>query len=393
MTFKAIEMRDPRTGKLKNIGYSVHVIARTPEGREIEHREQSRHWTKRDAERREHAVRQAIATGAYLRKEETAPAPTLDAFAEEFLKDYVVINNRPSAVKAKRQILKRYLLPDLGKLRIDEIKTVHVERLKAKLTTEQDLSPKTVNNITGVLGKLLRWACELEFVEHVPQIKKLRVSKPTFDFLSFEEAERLLKAAKYNPEWYAMIFTALRTGLRFGELSELRWSDVDLPAGRIVVRRSFACGSVGSTKTGEDREIPMSPDLISLLKRHRNRIDGLVFAKPDGGRHIHRRADVGLKLCCKKAGLRLIGWHCLRHSFASHMVMRNQSMKAVQELLGHASMEMTMRYSHLSPQVRRDAVAVLDWPAPVVSESPDQVAAQAAGSPSSQQNSSNRAAK
>ena len=69
---------------------------------------------------------------------------------------------------------------------------------------------------------------------------------------------------------------------------------------------------------------------------------------------------MGLKRCCKRAKLRQIGWHCLRHTFASHLVMKGASLKSVQELLGHATMEMTMKYAHLSPQVRRDAVELLD---------------------------------
>lgn len=63
---------------------------------------------------------------------------------------------------------------------------------------------------------------------------------------------------------------------------------------------------------------------------------------------------------CRKAGLRPLGWHALRHTLASHLVMRGVPMKAVQELLGHRSLKMTMRYAHLSPDVRRDAVQLLD---------------------------------
>ena len=63
---------------------------------------------------------------------------------------------------------------------------------------------------------------------------------------------------------------------------------------------------------------------------------------------------------CKRAGLRPISWHVLRHTFASHLVMRGVPLKAVQELMGHATIEMTMRYAHLSPDVRRNAVQLLD---------------------------------
>lgn len=70
-----------------------------------------------------------------------------------------------------------------------------------------------------------------------------------------------------------------------------------------------------------------------------------------------------LRAACERAGIRLVGWHVLRHTFASHLVMRGAPLEAVQELLGHQDIKMTMRYAHLSPDARRDAVRLLDGPA------------------------------
>ena len=87
---------------------------------------------------------------------------------------------------------------------------------------------------------------------------------------------------------------------------------------------------------------------MSLLKRHRglkHLKGGLVFCKPDGGRRIHRRADVAIKRTCRAAGLRLVGWHILRHTFASHLVMRGRSLKEIQELLGHSELATTQIYT------------------------------------------------
>jgi len=221
-----------------------------------------------------------------------------------------------------------------------------------------------VNNALAVLSKMLRYAEEIELLEKAPRVRLLRAPKPGFDFLDFDEADQLLDGASYNPEWYAMIFFALRTGVRYGELCELRWSDVNLKAGRLMVCRSYYRGEVTTPKGGREREMPLSPQTVEFLKRHRHLKGELVFCKDDGGRHIHRRAEVAIKRCCRKAGLREISWHVLRHTFASHLVMRGVPIKTVQELLGHATIEMTMRYAHLSPEVKHDAVAKLDRPAP-----------------------------
>jgi len=223
------------------------------------------------------------------------------------------------------------------------------------------LSAKSINNHLTVLRRMLAVACEWGRLGFVPHVRWLRTPAPDFDFLTFEEAARLVSAAE--AKWRPMILLALRTGLRQGELLALRWEDVDLVAGRLVVRRSAVRGIIGTPKSGKGREVPLSDDAVSILRPMPSRFRGeLVFAKQDGTMLTAGDCKHPLRRACRVAGIRQVSWHVLRHSFASHLAMRGVALKAVQELLGHSTMEMTMRYAHLSPDVRRDAVRLLDQP-------------------------------
>jgi integrase len=198
-------------------------------------------------------------------------------------------------------------------------------------------------------------------IPYAPKVKQLRVTLADFQFLSFEETERFLRAAA--PEWRAFLVTALKTGLRVGELLALRWEDLDLVAGRIVVRRTLWHDQEGTPKGGRNREVPLSDEAVATLQAHRHLKGPYVFCERDGKRLNHNRVKDVVPRTCARAGLaKRLTTHDLRHTFASHLVMRGVALKAVQELLGHATIDMTMRYAHLSPDVKRDAVQVLDRP-------------------------------
>jgi integrase len=165
-----------------------------------------------------------------------------------------------------------------------------------------------------------------------------------------------------------MIIIALKTGLRMGELLALKWEDVDLVAGRLMVRRALWRNIEGPPKSGRAREVPLSDDAIAVLREQRAAtfVKGqYVFCDEAGNRLNHKCLYEVVPRICKRAGLaKRLTFHDLRHSFASHLVMRGVALKAVQELLGHATIDMTMRYAHLSPDVKRDAVKLLDQPLP-----------------------------
>jgi integrase len=291
--------------------------------------------------------------------------PTLKEFATTFLESSRVAN-KPSTVESKELVLRQHILPRLGTLRLDEISYEQIEDLKvhvatAKRKSGKTRSPKTVNNIMTTLHRLLVVAKKRSLISSVPEFEPIRCPPPEFDFLSFEEADRLITAAR--DEWRTLITFALRTGMRRGELVGLRWQEVDLEAGRVLVRQTRWRGIIGLPKSHKPREIPLSAPVVAMLKSHRHLRGELVFCDMGGGYLRVNRLNQAITAACKRAGLRHIGWHVLRHSFASHLAMRGVSLKVIQELLGHASIQMTMRYAHLSPAVSKAAVDLLDSPA------------------------------
>jgi integrase len=289
----------------------------------------------------------------------TAPAevPTLAAFAVEYMN--ATTNNKPSTIDSKRSILEHHLLPALGVRRIDAIGPREIEALKAS-ELASGLSKKTVNNILTVLRNILDVAAEWRVIATTPRVKWLRTDRQRFRFLDFDEADRLVTATGGDDLGHAMIVLAMNTGLRLGEILALRWDAVDLKAGRLHVREAAARGIVGTPKSGRAREVPLNDTAIAMLRSHKHLRGPLVFCTDGGGMLTKGEAKAPLRRAQRRAGIVALGWHDLRHTFASHLVMRGVSIKAVQELLGHATIEMTMRYAHLAPTVTRDAVRTLD---------------------------------
>ena len=358
MSVRHVTRRDPATGATRKY-WTVDIVFEHPDGHTERVRKVSPVQTRRGAEQHERNIREALQRGTYGKKE-VEPVPTIAEFWPTFLDVYARAENKQSEVDAKTRHWKNHIAPFFGKTRLDAIGAEAIARYKAaKLKDEYD--PKSVNNQLAILRRMLAVAAEWGRIAHVPAIKwQLRVPPPTFDFLTFEEAERLVAGA--NDTSRPMILVALRTGLRHGELLALRWQDVDLVAGRLVVRRALSGKKIESPKNNRTREVPLSDEALRALKAHRHLKSELVFTDADGKMLTRHACRWPLWNACKRAGLRLIGWHTLRHTFASHLVMRGAPIKAVQELLGHADITMTMRYAHLSPDARRDAVRLLDVP-------------------------------
>jgi len=285
------------------------------------------------------------------------PAPTFAEFSCQWFETYVKTNNKPSVQDSEARALRIHLAPFFGRFRIDKIESFHIEQYKAKKLAV-GLKAKTINNHLGILMKCLTSAVEWNRCAKIPRAKRLRTPPPPFKFLTREEIERLLMAWK-SPEWRTMALLALHTGLRLGELFGLRWQDVDFANRQLTVRQSIVSGVVGVPKNYRERTIPLTNDVVVALSALPRRGD-LVLTRKNGEALSRGMAQNAIKHACRRAGIRQIGWHALRHTFASHLAAASTPITSVQALLGHSSITMTMRYTHVLPSALRDAVRIFE---------------------------------
>jgi len=313
----------------------------------------------------EHVIRRRLAddkpvylpTDPRSRTLEQARPQRFAAFASEWFETYVKTNLKPSTQRGYAGALARYILPYFGRYEIDAITTELIETFKAR-GQRDELTAKTINNALSVLRRALTEAMEWGLLEKLPRFKFLKTAPPTFDFLHPSESDALMSAVTKEP-WRTMVRCALRTGMRFGELLGLRWEDVDFERNVIVVRRNVVDGNDGTPKNNRFRMIPMAPSLRDELRAMPRRADR-VFVLADGRTPNRWSAIEALERACERAGLRRIGWHVLRHGFASQLVGAGVNLAMIQALLGHSTLEMTMRYAHVSGEHLRNSIEALE---------------------------------
>jgi integrase len=260
-----------------------------------------------------------------------------------------------------------------GEMPLDQIDSQAVARIFADLSkttngtitkaTAKPLSPTTVRNIGATLHKILTCALQWgKLPQGMPIWPKRKLAHTPWDFYTAEESGVLLEAAKRETdEARTAILFALRTGARAGELLAVEWGDLDFVGHRAHFRRSLHDGIEGPTKTGHGRVVPLSPELEGALKKIQHLRGPKVFCRLDGGPLALGQLDHILKRVQRRAGLRRIRWHDLRHSFASQCMIAGVQIKQVQEWLGHSTITMTMRYAHLAPNADKvSLVALLD---------------------------------
>ena len=273
-------------------------------------------------------------------------------FAITFLNLHSKLNKKSwrrdeGLIKNLSGFLKGKYLYEITPMLIEQYK---VERRKqVSKARKKKIAPATVNRELACLKCIFNKAIEWGKIEDNPvrKVKLFKEDNCIVRHLEKEEIGRLINACCDHLK--PIVILALNTGMRKGEILGLKWKNIDIQNNIIYLIE---------TKNGKMREVPIN-DVAKhcLISVRKNPISSYVFCKKNGS--PYSKVNRAFFTALKKAGIINFRFHDLRHTYASQLVMLGIDIRTVQELMGHRSIEMTLRYAHLSPSHKKHAVDVL----------------------------------
>jgi len=313
--------------------------------------------------------------------------PTFDRYADQWMKDYVRVECKTSTADGYEGVLRQYLRPRFGTKRLDEIKRDDIKALINDLISKE-LSRNTVRNALCVIRGMFNQAIEARMLESNPAARLGRFTRTAKTAetlgvaLTATEVQTFLDAAnEVCSDYYGLFLTALRAGLRRGELVALQWGDIQFgkdesdPNRFILVQHNYVRREHTTTKSKKRRRVDLSRELRKVLIELRDKrlleaflkgkndiSDELVFPSlersildPDNLYHRYFQPVL------TQAGLRKIRLHDLRHTFGSLLIQNGASLVYVKEQMGHSSIQVTVDiYGHLIPGANVSFVDRLD---------------------------------
>ena len=299
---------------------------------------------------------------------------------EVWYENYAKIKMRPSPYLTYHGYIENHIKPQLGKIPLNDLTTLHLQQFYKKLLAEgrverieaqkqpKGLSAKTVRNIHQIISSALKLAAEQRLIAHNPAdgCALPKAERKEMQTLPVEQLTSFLRKAK-DSGVFALYYIDLTTGLRRGELLGLKWSDIDLEKGDLRVQRQI--GRIDGkiiemplkTKNAY-RTLPLSADAISVLKIQKCKVGNSewVFPSPTGGPMSPDSVLHMLHRVLKRAGLEHIRFHDLRHTFATLALQNGVDIKTVSGMLGHFSAGFTLdTYAHVTTSAKREAAKTM----------------------------------
>lgn len=302
-----------------------------------------------DAKRWEQQTEAAIREGRHFRTSKSKKR-TLAELIDKYTKE--VLDRKTSNTVNQRLYLK-YWKDEIGNRVLADVTPALITEYRNKLVGKENdfgrtVGTTTANRYTTALGHVFTIAVnDWEWMDHNPvrRISKFKESRGRVRFLSDDERTAILAACKKSkdPHLYNVVILALSTGARKSELLTLKWKDVDLKRGMITLHE---------TKNGERRALPLKGLALQLIENSLEKSDptpkpnDFLFPSTKKAQPIDIRTS--WENAVKNAGIDDFRFHDLRHSAASYLAMSGASLAEIAEVMGHKTLQMVKRYSHLS---------------------------------------------
>ncbi len=306
---------------------------------------------------------------------------TLGEWLDKWISEFMIFTIREGTLSAYKSLIEHQIKPYLGSRPLSTLTTNEIQKFynavkkNGRVHVDKEHGTELADSMVRKIHMLLHEALETAVRQ------RLAVNNPTNgttipknnypakQILNDEQLERFMEIIKSDERWYDFFYTELTTGLRRGEICKLRWEDFDERNGKLKIRRSVGrikngVLPVGETKTEMGmREILLPPSTIELLlKRKENSVGNWIFPnfyRPEEPLNP-QSAYTHLKVLLKKAGLPLIRFHDLRHTFATHAIAGGVDAKTLSGILGHTNASFTLdTYTHVTTDMQKNAAKIV----------------------------------
>ena len=350
-------------------------------GKRLRHHESVR-GRKADAETKLVELLHSMERGVYVKPQRLG----LGTYLLQWLDGYVITNCSPRTYDDYQSKIESHIIPKLGQVAVAQLQPHQIQQcyanliLKGRTDGKGGLSARTVLHVHRILFQALKYAVRQGLLMRNPAelVDPPRARKPQMRTLTPHEVSELLSTAKGTPH-YPVIYTAIHTGLRQGELLGLRWRDLDLDlaslsVSQVLYKRRGACYFKEPKSPHSRRRLDLTPSLSLFLRQYRidrqaERLllgkplteDDLLFSNLDGAPLDPGTLTHNFVKTARRAGLQRVRFHDLRHTCASLMLLAGIHPKIVSEMLGHASVAFTLDvYSHVVGGLQKEAIKRLD---------------------------------
>ena len=319
-----------------------------------------------------HEARQVLAERMWERRSGNSRVPrdkmTVAELIKKWKENYLTVQQqlgrlKPSTIRSYQSNLDSHIEPFFGARQLAEVTLASVQEF-IKALLGKSLSAKTIGNVIVILKEMFKHAVQWGYLDANPvqYVERPRGEDKEMDVLTPDEIRRLLDAQ--DEPLRTLLLTAVLTGMRQGELFGLQWEDIDRARHQVHIRRSLWHGTLGTPKSKRSRRaIDMPPTLERALQQlSTTRRSEFIFCSERGtpldtDNFRHREFPAALR----RAGLRRIRFHDLRHTYTSLLIAHGAHPKYIQAQLGHASIQTTLdRYGHLMPQLHQAEAQKLD---------------------------------